>query len=720
MAVMNQAARPLPLSELLAESLRHGKLDNFGSGSPHAKALLPLLESLGWHNFARDLIESFPHFSDDFDIIELRNTLATLGYESQVTYCQPHRLSSEVYPCLFEDTKGNILVLLKKDRSKITYYDCITGITKTEECKFDKGECYTFTRIEHNEQHKLNANQPWSSSLLHRFKSLISHLLMMSFLINLVALSIPLSVMLIYDKVIGSRSDETLIYILSGIAIVLFVDFGLRQLRAKLLGSIAGRIDYLIGVETFKQLLYMPPIYTERSSVAAQLSRLKQFDSVRDFLTGNGASVILELPFAILSIIVIALIAGPIAWVPIAAILAYIVLGFAIVPNLSKNQRQHGVAKSHKQHLTLQALDGRVEIKSIGGEQIWQERFRETSGQNATLGYKSSFANALATSAGQFIMGCTALAVISWGTFLVMAQSLTVGGLIASMALIWRILMPMQMTYLNASKTQQIFKSLAQINQLMKISVEQTGAQAGRLIPDVKGRIHVDRLSFKYSAEQDPAVLGASFLVEPGELITITGMTGSGKSTLLKLIAGMYQAQAGTITIDNLDIRQLDASELRRSMAYVPQEVKMFHGTIAQNLRLNNGLATEDELIAALNEAGIGEDVLALPNGLNTRIGDNVTEQFPPGFARGLALARALVRPAPILLLDEPGTSMDMESDQRFIEHLKRMRGRYTVIMVTHRPSHIRISDRTVLMENGIVKFVGDPEKVVEHLLGSK
>ena len=717
---MNNEAYTLPLSELLAESLRNGKLDSFGSGSPHAKALLPLLESLGWHNFARDLIESLPHFSDDFDIIELRNTLATLGYESQVSHCQPHQISREVYPCLFEDKTGNVLVLLNKERDKITYYDCITGITKTEARKFAKGECYTFTRIEGSDHYKLESNQTWSSALIHRFKSLITHLLMMSFLINLVALSIPLSVMLIYDKVIGSRSDDTLPYILTGIGIVLFVDFGLRQLRAKLLGTIAGRIDYLIGVETFKQLLYIPPIYTERSSVAAQLSRLKQFDSVRDFLTGNGASVILEIPFAILSIIVIALIAGPIAWAPVIAILVYILLGFVVVPILSQKQQQYGIAKSNKQRHTLQTLDGRVEIKSIGAESIWKERFREQCGQNATAGYNSALAGAIATAAGQFIMGCTALAVIAWGTLLVINQSLTVGGLIASMALIWRILMPLQMAYLNASKTQQILKSLAQINQLMKINVEQTGAQAGRLIPHVKGRILVDRLSFKYSAEQDPAVLGASFHVEPGELITITGMTGSGKSTLLKLIAGMYQAQAGTIAIDNLDIRQLDAAELRRNMAYVPQEVKMFHGTVAQNLRLNNGLATEEDLMAALNEAGIAEDVLALPKGLNTRIGDNVTEQFPPGFVRGMALARALVRPAPILLLDEPGTSMDMESDQRFIEQLKRMHGRYTVIMVTHRPSHIRISDRTVLMEHGVVKFVGDPEKVVNYLLGNK
>lgn len=716
--VMN--TRPLSLSEALAEALRSGDDTAFNNGSPLSAALLPLLRALGWKDFSRELVEALPHFSDHFDIVDFRNVLVSLGYESQAQKAtRPGKISAQLYPCLYVANNGRVLLLLERCGDRIRYFDTDNGKEHLGwPPPVGRGTAYTFT-----DTHAAQAisNQrikgDWSKALLRRFRGLITHLLSMTLLINLVALAVPLAVMLIYDKVIGSRSLDTLPYLLAGVSIALLVDFGLRQLRARLLGNIAGRIDYLIGVETFKHLLYMPPLFTERSSVAAQLSRLKQFDSVRDFLTGSGISALLELPFAIISIIVIAFISGPLAWVPLITLLAYLLLGSLLASPLNENQKRHGLAKSDKHRSMLQTLEGRTEIKGTGTEATWLERFREISGENAHSGFKASLTHAAAVSAGQLIMGLSALTVITWGTFLVMNDELSIGGLIAVMALVWRILNPMQSAYLNITQGRHIIKALQQIDQLMKIDVEPHDTHSVHLLTDVKGRVTVDRVAFRYGPDQDPAVLGASFNAEAGELLVITGATGSGKSTLLKLIAGMYQPQAGTIAIDDIDIRQIDASELRRNMAYVPQDVKMFHGTISQNLRLNNGLATREDLERALKEAGIFDEVMALPEGLETRIGDNVTKQFPPGFIRGLALARALVRPAPILLLDEPGASLDMESDQVFMNNLRRMRGQRTVIMVSHRPSHIRLADRAVFMHQGTVKFVGDPAKVVAHLL---
>ncbi len=718
-AVMNDP-RPLSFSEQLAEGLRHGDFSAFERGTPFSAVLIPLLKALGWKKFSRKLIEALPHFSDNFDLVTLRNLLVSLGYESQAQkVLRPTKVSPQLYPCLYVANNGRVLLLLEQCGDQIRFFD-------TDGCRervgnpppVGRGIAYTFTNT-HAAQSFSAQRQPipWSRALLHRFRGLIMHLLSMTFLINLIALAVPLAVMLIYDKVIGSRSEDTLPYLLAGVSLVLLVDFGLRQLRARLLGTVAGRIDYLIGVETFKHLLYMPPLFTERSSVAAQLSRLKQFDTVRDFLTGSGISVLLELPFAIISIIVIAFIAGPLAWVPIATLLLYLLLGALLAETLDSEQKRYGAAKNDKNRMMLQTLEGRTEIKGIGAETSWLERFREISGENAHSGFRASLTHAAAVSAGQLIMALSALTVIGWGTFMVMEDNLSIGGLIAVMALTWRILNPMQSAYLNITQGRQIFKALQQIDQLMKIDVERHDTHVVHLLSDVKGRVTIDRVAFRYGPDQDPAVLGVAFNVNPGELLVITGATGSGKSTLLKLIAGMYQPQAGTIAIDDIDIRQVDASELRRNIAYVPQDVKMFHGTISQNLRLNNGLATREDLERALKEAGIYDDVMALPEGLETRIGDNVTKHFPPGFIRGLALARALVRPAPILLLDEPGASMDSETDQLFMTNLKRMRGQRTVIMVSHRPSHIRLADRAVFMHQGSVKFVGDPAKVVAHLL---
>jgi ATP-binding cassette subfamily C protein/ATP-binding cassette subfamily C protein LapB len=157
--------------------------------------------------------------------------------------------------------------------------------------------------------------------------------------------------------------------------------------------------------------------------------------------------------------------------------------------------------------------------------------------------------------------------------------------------------------------------------------------------------------------------------------------------------------------------------ELRRSIAYVPQELKMFHGTIAQNMRLNNCMASDEELYAAAEKAGILRDILALPEGFNTRLGDKSMNRYPPGFTRSLSIARAFTSRAEVVLLDEPGASLDTASDARFMRQLESLKGKHTVVMVSHRPSHVRLADRAVLLDEGTVKHVGTPEAAIEIMM---
>jgi ATP-binding cassette subfamily C protein/ATP-binding cassette subfamily C protein LapB len=299
----------------------------------------------------------------------------------------------------------------------------------------------------------------------------------------------------------------------------------------------------------------------------------------------------------------------------------------------------------------------------------------------------------------------------------VIADKLSVGALIATMALIWRILSPLQGAFQAGVRVHQIRGALRQINRLMRIAREREGAKSGLMGSSLHGVIRLDRVSYRYGPDQDPALLGISMALAPGEILAVAGGTGAGKSTLLKLIAGMYRPQAGTLSMNGIDIRQLNAAQLRRSVSYVPQQISLFHGTIAQNLRLNNPLADDEDLRRAADEAGILEDILALPDGFETRVGDNRTQRFTPGFMTGLALARALVRDAPLLLLDEPGASLDEPSDRLLMDRMQRLRGRRTIIMVTHRPSHIRLADKAVYLQGGSIKYFGDPEKVLAILL---
>ena len=258
---------------------------------------------------------------------------------------------------------------------------------------------------------------------------------------------------------------------------------------------------------------------------------------------------------------------------------------------------------------------------------------------------------------------------------------------------------------------------MKQINQLMKIPVERTDFNNGLIVKDMKGDIQLDRVSFRYGVDQNPALLGVSFEILPGELVAIAGYTGSGKSTLLKMIAGMYTPQGGAIFIDSIDMRQLNVLELRRSIAYVPQDTKMFYGTIAQNLRLANGLATDADLHSAAEKAGVLEEILSFPEGFNTRLTDNASDKFPPGFLRSVSIARAFVSSSNIVLFDEPGASLDFESDTRFMNQLKAIKGQCTMIMVSHRPSHIRLADKVILMNQGSIQFAGAADEAISILM---
>ncbi|QYZ64980.1 MAG: ATP-binding cassette domain-containing protein [Gammaproteobacteria bacterium (ex Lamellibrachia satsuma)] len=711
--------RPPIVSEMLAKALRNDQTEAFNTASPYAACLMPLLQELGWHNYARELVESLPHYTEQFDLIDLRNVLVTLGYESIAQKIRIESIKDELYPCLFLSRDGAVYVLLEREENSVRYFDAQQHEYISADILWDYGTAYLFTDTHptHGVSRADTADTEWFTKLLQRFKHMIKHLLGITFIINLVALIVPLFIMMIYDKVIGAKSPDTLPYLVSGVVILLLSDLVLRLLRARLLGSVAGRLDYLIGVETFRHMILLPPLFTERSSVAAQLSRLKQFDSVRDFFTGPNAAIVLELPFVLLFIIVIGVLSGPIAVIPLAMVAAFIVLGLLWIPSLNQKILRSGKTRTDKHRILMQTLNGRSEIKAIGGETVWWERFREVSGEAVMANYQTLVGNGIMSSIAQGMMTLSGVAVIGLGTLSVIAGEMTIGALIATMALVWRVLSPLQSAFLSFSKFQHTLKAIKQINQLMRLKIERHTGQSSLMLSELQGSMKIDRVSFRYGPEMDPALLGVAFEIKAGEMVAVVGNTGSGKSSLLKLIAGMYRPQGGSISIDDLDMRQLNAMDLRRAIAYVPQETKLFYGSIAQNMRLNNGMATDKELEEAASEAGILQEIQNLPKGFDTLVGDSTTDRLPPGFLRSLSMARAFVSPARILLLDEPGASLDEASDRRFIEQINKLKGKRTIIMVSHRPSHIRLADKAVLLTNGSINFIGTAEQAVTKLL---
>jgi ABC-type bacteriocin/lantibiotic exporter with double-glycine peptidase domain len=311
----------------------------------------------------------------------------------------------------------------------------------------------------------------------------------------------------------------------------------------------------------------------------------------------------------------------------------------------------------------------------------------------------------------------TGLGALAVSAYLAINDLITGGTMIATMMIMWRVIGPMQNIFGAATALVRIRSNIRQVENLMRLQGESEIGATQTIRPSVLGTLSFARVSFRYVSDADPALLGVTFSVEPGQIVVIAGGNGSGKSTMLKLIERIYVPQAGTIRLDNVDIRQLTAADLRSKISYMPQHCELFYGTVAQNIRLVHPAATEDELNWAVDMAGLAEDIEALPEGFNTRISNSRSEQLPHGFRQRLSLARTILKPAAVVLLDEPGTGMDQAGEEALIRCIEWLRGRTTLIMVSHRPGHMRLADFVILIERGGVVAMGAFDSIKDKIM---
>jgi len=692
-------------------------LGGFTAASDLASCLVPLLRALNWLGNPRHVAEALPHFADDLDITGLRNTMANLNYSSRPERVRLNRIDPRLLPCLFVPDRGAALVVTAIDGRTVTAFDGGARAEGPVSRPGQPGTAYFFTPLEPDEPRTAAQQRAgWFAGVVRRFQGLVWRMLGITFVLNLLALATPLFVMGVYDKVVGARALDTLGWFALGVGVAIVFDTLLRGLRARMLAYIGGRLDAIVGNAVFQRILHLPTSYTERATIGAQVARIKDFESVREFFTGPLANTMLEMPFILVSVLVLAVLGGWIAVVPLVALVAFVLLGLVTVPIVRRNVTEAARVGSRRQEFLVETTTKMRALKQAGAEDVWLDRFRAVSARAATASFRTAQTQNLLQTASHMLVVISGVAAMTLGVSGVLGGGMTAGALIASMILVWRVLSPMQTLFMSLSRFEQIRSSIRQINALMTIALEREPNVMAHPLRRLKGRVVFSRVSLRYVSGADPALVGVSFVAEPGEVVVITGANGSGKSSILKLIAGLYKVQAGSVRIDDKDIRQLDPVELRHAIAYVPQQATFFYGTIAQNLRLVEPTASDDDIHWALAEAGALDEVLALPDGLATRIGDGRAEQLTASLCQRLNLARAYLKRAPIYLFDEPVNGLDFESDHAFMDTVRRMRGHATVFIITHRPSHYDLADKMLVLEGGYLRLSGPVAEVRPRL----
>lgn len=675
----------------------------------------PLLKLLHWGGTSRQWREAMPHYSRLESLHALGEMMQRLNFEMYLLSRSPDFLEEQFLPCLFVGKTGDILIGTAQTPTGITVYDPVKREYARKKISELSGSVYSFRRMM---QEKEIEKARWMRKTYLRNRPLIYSALGISFFLSILALLTPLFIVFVYNFVIKASSVNMLWQFSVGIIIALIGFSVLSRLRSQHLSLVGARWDRFIGDHIFERLLYLPPSYTESASVGSQVARLKDFTRLREFVTGQLMTLSFEIPFITVGITVIAILGGALVFIPITTLCIYILLGLLLYRESQRRLAEGSQKSAQQQEFLLEAINKLRAIKYTASLSTWEKRFREGAADVALANFRTTMLSGTYHAISDTLTVGTGMAVLGWGAVEIIHGTLSVGAMLAIMILSWRVLAPLKAVFNVYSRTLQMGNSLKQMTRLMRLNPESKPKEVSRIKPsELQGRITFNQVSLRYPDTYQPALLGITFDVKPGEWVGIVGRNGSGKTSILKLLLRTCQQQAGSVWVDNQDIRQFNEIEWRSLIAYLPQAPELFYGTVVDNIRFSDPTASDAAVEKAAEEAGILSTLRALPKGLQTHLRDFAKEKLSSSFQQGICLARVWIKKSPIILLDEPTTALDTEGDQRLLQRLQTYRGKTTILVVTHRPSYIKLMDKILVLDGGKLISQGTPEMVLPEIL---
>lgn len=655
---------------------------------------------------------------------DVLDTLARLGYFSRCANFRLGEMDERLFPCLFVQDDGTPVVLMERDGPllKAFKHGAILYLRKNQiSGKTGRAfvlEHYDETRPSTSKFVRTATHYGWFRALLHRFHGTFAQILCAGFFINVISLLAPLMLILVYDRVIATGAAEALPMLVAGMMIAAIFEFCLRGVRTNGLAWIAARMDNIVENKIFSHLIGLPPAMIERASVAAQIARIKTFESIRDFFCSSVFLSIVELPFVFLSAIVIYLIAGPLVIIPVFSIAIYAMLFFFVYKRVRKSIRVSAKASTARQQFTIESFEKIRGIRAYGLKDIWHDKFRDLCGREMYAHFHLNFLGVAGEALAHAFTIISVILTVAYGVHLIWAGTIGTGALVATMILVWRIVTPFYSLCTTIPRMEQIRNSIVQVNTLMDIETEQQLSRSYATIPSPRGELSFSGVSLKYSDSANAVFSDFSFVARAGDFVAITGENGSGKSSILKLAKGLYAPEKGSISIDGFDIRQLHIPALRKQIAYVPQHPDYFQGTIIENLRYCNPVATKNDIETALDLADALEDVMRLSQGLDSKITRYADHEFSGDLLLRLSLARLYLHVSPIMLIDEmPNIVLSGRAGKNLKDYIARCKGKRTCLMVTYREDFLKMADTLILLRRNSAPSVGDMGSLIGKAL---
>jgi ATP-binding cassette subfamily C protein LapB len=554
----------------------------------------------------------------------------------------------------------------------------------------------------------------WFRDTLKRSRWLYIDAIAASFLISLIGLATPLFVMNVYDRVVPNQAEATLWVLAIGICGVYLFDLLLKTLRGLCLDLAGKKTDLIISATLFERVVGMAMKFRP-ARVGSFAQNIHEFQSLRDFLASLTLASVIDLPFTLLILAVIAMIGGHLVWIPVLAFPLVALIGWALQRPLAETMERTMALAAERQSSLIESLAGLDAVKVNNAESERQYLWEQTIGTLSRLELRARMLSSLAMNATMLLQQLAGVIVIVFGVYQIIDGQLSMGGLIACYMLSSRALGPLTQLSGLLTRYQQARVTLESVNQMMSLPQERQEEERPLKRQALQGAIEFRQLDFHYPDQQQAALQNINLVVRPGEKIGIIGRSGSGKSSLAKLIVGLYQPDAGSLLVDGVDVRQLDVSDLRHNIGYVPQDIQLFSGTLRDNLAVG-ARYVEDELVLQASElAGVHEFVRLHPKGYELQVGER-GQNLSGGQRQNVALARALLLDPQILLFDEPTSAMDNTGEERLKQRLAAVIGSKTLLLVTHRASMLSLVDRLIIVDRGQIIADGPKGSVMEAL----
>jgi len=539
----------------------------------------------------------------------------------------------------------------------------------------------------------------WFFGPLFAAKHIYLQVALAALLTNVFALATSGFSMIVYDRVMPNGAMETLVALLIGVFIIFISDFVIRSLRAYFLDVAGAQADMVIADTLFEQVIDME-LRSRKGPIGSIANSLREFETLREFMTSATLTTLIDIPFAVLFLFVIWSIGGPLVIVPLMAIPLVVGTSLLIQPRMKQLTQTSYEDGQTKHSVAIETLQGIETIKAIGAGSIMRRRWQDVIAHQSAIGLKTRMLAQFAGNMSNFSNQLVWVGTVTMGVYLTQNGLIGSGAIVACSMLSGRSIAPLAQLSQLLTRINQSIASYKSLSSLMQQPRDHKPNSAYMNRDNWQGSIEFRNVSFNYPEQTEHGLQNISFKIEPGARVALVGKVGSGKSTLAKLMLGLYQPDEGSILIDGVDIRQIDLADLRRNVGTVMQDVWLITGTVKQNIAIGAANPSDQDILEASQLAGVHDFISQHPQGYGLRLKER-GEGLSGGQKQAITIARALVSKPPIVLMDEPTSAMDLPGEKALIERLKAQLINQTIVVITHRASIIELIDHVLVLDQG-------------------